>query len=482
VEAINALLGALQRAGFSTAADTGGDAATTTDKDGGSPLSQLIGKLAKALGTLEKDEKKGTPPSKDDLKQLQAAVTALSGYLATLQAGAAATPAGSATAPPADGGSTAAISAATSFLGAATGSAGDATPGDAPADGGTADGAATGSGNIPLGQLADKVEALSSALARSQPGLAGDLDKLARVLEPGMRGTAPVEARPAGATAASTAVSAPPNPATGKDATPSSSVVNTPMAPNATTPSANGAQIKSAHASKPDSDKPDEHGGGVAGKPASTDKAPRADKADMTAASPTADPADAQPNGTPSATNTAQGAPSAAAAVAPPQAPASAGTALTQQAQAAYQPVDTAAVNLPQMAFEIARHVDHGSSQFQIRLDPADLGRVDVKLAVDPTGAISAHLSAERPETLDLLRRDAGALNQALTQAGLDGSKTNLQFSLSQNPFTRQDSNPQPTPQTGGTGDASPTAPIPVAPAISLYRGHMASSGLNIFV
>ena len=41
----------------------------------------------------------------------------------------------------------------------------------------------------------------------------------------------------------------------------------------------------------------------------------------------------------------------------------------------------------------------------------------------------------ERPETLDLMMRDQRALQQALQQAGLDASKTSLEFSLRQNPF-----------------------------------------------
>ena len=52
-------------------------------------------------------------------------------------------------------------------------------------------------------------------------------------------------------------------------------------------------------------------------------------------------------------------------------------------------------------------------------------------------------MTVERPETLDLMQRDQRALQQALQQAGLDSSKTNLEFSLRQNPFSQQ----------GGMGD-----------------------------
>ena len=480
-KAINALLKALQRAGFTSAAGTSGDMAATGTDDG-SPLSQLMGKLAKALAALEKDEKKGVAPSTDDLKQLQAAVTALSGYLATLQAGATAKSAGNAAGPATTDGSTA-ISDISSLLGSPAGSAGGVAQSGA-ADDGNAAGATVGSGNGPLGQLADKIEALSSALAQTQPGLAGDLDQLAKALAPEMRGAA-AQTSAAGTAAAGVAAPNVSAPGALKDAAGSSATVNAPTVQSTGATAPAGASTKGSHSSKPDSDKSADRGDNAPDKTASTDRTAGSDKTGVPATSTAVGPTDNASNGSPSGTTPAQAGAQAAVALAP-QVPVGGGTAIGQQAQAAYQPVDTAAVNLPQMAFEIARHVDHGSSQFQIRLDPADLGRVDVKLAVDSTGAISAHLSAERPETLDLLRRDAGALNQALTQAGLDGSKTNLQFSLSQNPFTRQDNNPQaqgqPASQAGSAGDNSAATPIPVAPAISLYRGHMTSSGLNIFV
>ena len=121
--------------------------------------------------------------------------------------------------------------------------------------------------------------------------------------------------------------------------------------------------------------------------------------------------------------------------------------------------------------------------RFDRILDPADLGRVNVTLAVDPSGNVSAHLAAERADTLALLRQDAGSLNQALAQAGLAGGKTNLQFSLSQNPFARQDNSGQPTtPISTQTADDQSAAPIAPAPAITRYRGSLATSNLNIFV
>ena len=106
-------------------------------------------------------------------------------------------------------------------------------------------------------------------------------------------------------------------------------------------------------------------------------------------------------------------------------------TALYQQA--------TQNLNLPHIAFEFASNVKAGLNRFQIQLNPPEMGRIDVKMDIDKSGTLNARLSVERVETFDLLQRDARALERALAQAGLDSSKTNLEFSLKDNPFANQD-------------------------------------------
>lgn len=152
---------------------------------------------------------------------------------------------------------------------------------------------------------------------------------------------------------------------------------------------------------------------------------------------------------------------------------------------AAYQaPVQQ--VNLPQVAFEVVRQFEAGNTRFQIRLDPADLGRIDVRLDVDKSGTISARMTVERPETLDLLQRDQRSLQQALQQAGLDASKTNLEFSLRQNPFAQQGGMGDGRgdhPSFGGRGDSFGGGDDTAAEtATTTYRGTASASGLNLFV
>ncbi|MBN9064001.1 MAG: flagellar hook-length control protein FliK [Rhizobiales bacterium] len=59
-----------------------------------------------------------------------------------------------------------------------------------------------------------------------------------------------------------------------------------------------------------------------------------------------------------------------------------------------------------------------GAREFQIRLDPDHLGRVDVKLTIAEDGRVAASLTADRVDTLALLQRDARTLERAFDQAG----------------------------------------------------------------
>jgi chemotaxis protein MotD len=87
-------------------------------------------------------------------------------------------------------------------------------------------------------------------------------------------------------------------------------------------------------------------------------------------------------------------------------------------------------VPLNSLAADIALRAAGGNSRFEIRLDPAELGRIDVRLEVDKHGNVTSHLTVERPATLDMLRNDAPKLQQALENAGLKTGDSGLQFSL----------------------------------------------------
>jgi flagellar hook-length control protein FliK len=85
---------------------------------------------------------------------------------------------------------------------------------------------------------------------------------------------------------------------------------------------------------------------------------------------------------------------------------------------------------LQMLPIEIGMQAVRGVTQFQIRLDPAELGRVDVNLQISDKGEVQASLVVDRVETLAMLKRDASTLQYAFEQAGLRQSADGLTFSL----------------------------------------------------
>lgn len=229
---------------------------------------------------------------------------------------------------------------------------------------------------------------------------------------------------------------------------------------------------------------------------ASTDAAATTDAAEtpetpaIKAAAETDDSGDRGNDSTPPDRKPAERPHIAAAVDKQPEAPASSPTtpaarvdivAAPRVVQAGYQ-TSQQQLNLPQLAFEIVRQVNDGNTRFQIRLDPPELGRIDVKLDIDKSGQVHARLTVEKAETLDLMQRDQRGLERALQQAGLDGSKTNLEFSLKQNPFSSGGQHGQ----DGGSGnpifgdDVTAEADDTPPPTVNLYRGSLSASGVNI--
>ena len=69
-----------------------------------------------------------------------------------------------------------------------------------------------------------------------------------------------------------------------------------------------------------------------------------------------------------------------------------------------------------------------GADRIQIKLSPATLGRVEVALEVAPDKAVHAIVYADKPETLDMLERDARVLREAFEQAGMKFDSDGLTF------------------------------------------------------
>lgn len=111
------------------------------------------------------------------------------------------------------------------------------------------------------------------------------------------------------------------------------------------------------------------------------------------------------------------------------RAPSDAASAAAKPAHAHETPrIDAAAIAA--LAARIAKRGADGATRFTLRLDPPEMGRVDVRLDVDADGRARAHLTVERPEALADLSRHGRALERALAQSGLDVAKDAVTFTL----------------------------------------------------
>jgi flagellar hook-length control protein FliK len=110
----------------------------------------------------------------------------------------------------------------------------------------------------------------------------------------------------------------------------------------------------------------------------------------------------------------------------PRQATADVGAAMAaaRSARPAFHPV------IAQVAAHVAQAAVEGNDRINIRLSPSELGRVDVRLEFTPDGRIQAVFAADRPQTVELLQRDARELERALQDAGLRADSGSLSFNL----------------------------------------------------
>jgi len=171
--------------------------------------------------------------------------------------------------------------------------------------------------------------------------------------------------------------------------------------------------------------------------PTQTAAAPKAAPAQPSALSPAPAQPSALPPAHPAASSPLQPAASSAAQVVAQQAPADPTTPSSSaspadanvgaQIQVSHHETVSA---LDKLGLTIATKSADGVRHFDIRLDPPELGRVEVHLSVDDSGRAQASLVVDKPQTLELLQRDASSLNRALTDAGLDLPNNGLNFSL----------------------------------------------------
>ncbi len=94
------------------------------------------------------------------------------------------------------------------------------------------------------------------------------------------------------------------------------------------------------------------------------------------------------------------------------------------------QPAVSNAPPTPPPAAQIANavatlHVGaDGTSHVTIRLDPAELGHVQIRISRAADGTASVNVAVERPDTLATLQNDIGHLHQALDHAGIPDQRS----------------------------------------------------------
>ncbi|AMO72604.1 flagellar hook-length control protein FliK [Sphingorhabdus sp. M41] len=91
----------------------------------------------------------------------------------------------------------------------------------------------------------------------------------------------------------------------------------------------------------------------------------------------------------------------------------------------------------------ILRQLRNGAEEITVRLDPAELGKIHVKLQFGEDGALRVQMRADTPMALDLLKRDAGELQRSLQDAGVRTDAQGFRFEggSSDQRHTRQQGN-----------------------------------------
>ena len=126
-------------------------------------------------------------------------------------------------------------------------------------------------------------------------------------------------------------------------------------------------------------------------------------------------------------------------------------SAATATAPSAFSPAPALATNLAPLIVDMARNGSDGP--IDLALAPEELGRLTISLRQEGD-FVRVSMMAERPETLDLLRRHAGDLLADLRQSGFSGAS-----------FTFGQSGQDPTSRSAGAAAATDTAaPPPSAP------------------
>ncbi|QCK84659.1 hypothetical protein E8L99_02095 [Phreatobacter aquaticus] len=150
--------------------------------------------------------------------------------------------------------------------------------------------------------------------------------------------------------------------------------------------------------------------------------------------------------------------------------------AVQTAASASTVPINTLAVT-------IAARASAGSTRFDLKLDPPELGRIDVTMTLDREGRVKSKIVVEKQETLELLQRDQRNLERALGQAGVNTADSSMEFSLkdqsNQGSARDQSGDSHGSGQRASSGEADQPNPIQSS-AVIYARLAAARGGVDI--
>ena len=82
-----------------------------------------------------------------------------------------------------------------------------------------------------------------------------------------------------------------------------------------------------------------------------------------------------------------------------------------------------------QIKVNITQSAIKGVDKVEIKLNPADLGQLEIKMQIGKDGRLQAHIIASNAETLDLLQKDLSNLKDAFNNAGYQTDDGSFSFS-----------------------------------------------------
>lgn len=81
-----------------------------------------------------------------------------------------------------------------------------------------------------------------------------------------------------------------------------------------------------------------------------------------------------------------------------------------------------------ELGVEVARRVAAGKDELLVRLNPQEMGRIEVRMSFDEGGSLRAVVTADSAAALELLRRDSADLGRTLADAGVRADSDSFRF------------------------------------------------------